>query len=307
MKFQPDDPRLLAWRQLLRRVMPFADVASADFPLQRILRLSLFQVSVAIAMVLLTGTLNRVMVVELGVPTWLVATMVAMPLVFAPFRALIGHRSDYHYSAFGLRRVPYIWMGTMLQFGGFAIMPFAILLLSDPTNQLAILGKVGAALAFLLVGAGLHTTQTAGLALATDLAPPDKRPRVVALFYVMLLFGMMCTGLLFGQVLKHFSPQLLIQVIQGSAVATLLLNLVALWKQEAIDRQRAAAPESPPPFLDTWRTFIQGGRAARLLLVVGLGTAGFTMQDILLELVNGNKRSRAAYCHHREGAARVRR
>lgn len=287
MKLQPDDPRLLAWRQLLRRVMPFADVASADFPLPRILRLSLFQVSVAIAMVLLTGTLNRVMVVELGVPTWLVATMVAMPLVFAPFRALIGHRSDYHHSAFGLRRVPYIWMGTMLQFGGFAIMPFAILLLSDPTNQLAILGKVGAALAFLLVGAGLHTTQTAGLALATDLAPPDKRPRVVALFYVMLLFGMMCTGLLFGQVLKHFSPQLLIQVIQGSAVATLFLNLVALWKQEAIDRQRAAAPESPPPFLATWRAFVQGGRAARLLLVVGLGTAGFTMQDILLEPYGG--------------------
>ena len=33
--------------------------------------------------------------------------------------------------------------------------------------------QVGAALAFLLVGAGLHTTQTAGLALATDLAPAE--------------------------------------------------------------------------------------------------------------------------------------
>ena len=31
---------------------------------------------------------------------------------------------------------------------------------------------------------------TAGLALATDLAPADARPRVVALLYVMLLVGM---------------------------------------------------------------------------------------------------------------------
>ena len=30
-------------------------------------------------MVLLNGTLNRVMIVELGVPAWLVALMVALP------------------------------------------------------------------------------------------------------------------------------------------------------------------------------------------------------------------------------------
>ena len=41
----------------------------AELPLGRLLRLSLFQVSVGIAMVLLIGTLNRVMIVELGVPS----------------------------------------------------------------------------------------------------------------------------------------------------------------------------------------------------------------------------------------------
>ncbi|NEX20318.1 BCD family MFS transporter [Thiorhodococcus mannitoliphagus] len=281
------DPRLLAWRVLVKKMLPFADVATPDLPLKRLLRLSLFQVSVAIAMVLLTGTLNRVMVVELNVPTWLVAAMVALPLVFAPFRALIGHRSDYHHSAFGLRRVPYIWFGSMLQFGGFAIMPFALLLLADVENSLNLLGKVGAALAFLMVGAGLHTTQTAGLALATDLAPPDKRPRVVALLYVTLLLGMLLSALLFGQLLTNFSQQLLIQLIQGAAVATIALNVVALWKQEAIDPERAAKPVERPPFLETWRDFAQGGQAGKLLVVVGLGTAGFTMQDILLEPYGG--------------------
>ena len=86
------------------------------------------------AVVLLIGTLNRVMIVELGVPAWLVAVMVSLPLVFAPFRALVGFRSDTHRSVLGWRRVPYIWMGTLLQFGGLAIMPFALIVLSGDTN-----------------------------------------------------------------------------------------------------------------------------------------------------------------------------
>ena len=46
---------------------------ATELPLARLLRLSLFQVSVGMAAVLLIGTLNRVMIVELGVPAWLVA------------------------------------------------------------------------------------------------------------------------------------------------------------------------------------------------------------------------------------------
>ena len=114
----------------------------ADLPLARLLRLSLFQVSVGMAMVLLIGTLNRVMIVELGVPAWLVALMVSLPLLFAPFRALLGFRSDTHRSVLGWRRVPYIWFGTLLQFGGLAIMPFALLVLSGD-GQRPGLGRPG--------------------------------------------------------------------------------------------------------------------------------------------------------------------
>ena len=118
--------------------------ATPELPLGRLLRLSLFQVSVGMAVVLLIGTLNRVMIVELGVPAWLVAVMVALPLVFAPFRALIGFRSDTHRSVLGWRRVPYIWMGTLLQFGGLAIMPFALIILSGDTHGSVVIGQIGA-------------------------------------------------------------------------------------------------------------------------------------------------------------------
>jgi BCD family chlorophyll transporter-like MFS transporter len=275
------------WMKIGTEFLPFADAASAELPLGRLLRLSLFQVSVGIAMVLMIGTLNRVLIVELGVPAWLVSLMVGLPLVFAPFRAFIGFRSDNHVSALGWRRVPYIWMGTLLQFGGLAIMPFALLILSGDTHGPLWIGQFASALAFLLVGAGLQTTQTAGLALATDLATEETRPSVVALMYVMLLVGMVAAGVAFGKLLANFSEIRLIQVVQGAAVMTMLLNLLALWKQEARGTVRTVVEKSTARFIDSWREFIRHKRAIRFLVAVGLGTAAFNMQDIVLEPYGG--------------------
>ncbi len=283
----PGEKYARRWSEVGPEFLPFADAAGGDLPLRRLLRLSLFQVSVGMAVVLLNGTLNRVMILELGVPASLVALMIALPLVFAPLRALIGFRSDTHRSALGWRRVPFIWMGTLLQFGGLAIMPFALILLSGDTRGPEYIGQVGAALAFLLVGAGLHTTQTAGLALATDLAPRAARPRVVALLYVMLLVGMVASALAFGGLLAEFSQFRLIQVIQGTALLTMVLNCIALWKQEARDPARAVADEPRPSFLHAWRAFAGQRRTRRFLVAVGLGTAAFSMQDVLLEPYGG--------------------
>ncbi len=268
-------------------ILPFADAGTAELPLPRLLRLSLFQVTVGMAAVLLIGTLNRVMIVELGVPSWLVASMLALPLLIAPFRALVGFRSDTHRSVLGWRRVPFIWFGTLLQFGGLAIMPFALIILSGDTTGPIVVGQAAAALAFLLVGAGLHTVQTIGLALATDLAPARARPRVVALLCAMLLIGMAASALAFGALLANFSELRLIQVVQGSAVVTMVLNCIALWKQEP--RSKSIPPSSAPraEFKNAWNVFADTARARRRLIATALGTAGFSMQDVLLEPYGG--------------------
>ena len=282
---------LASWISMGPRFLPFADVATKDLPLSRLLRLSLFQVSVGLALVLLVGTLNRVMIVELNVPSWLVAVMLALPLVFAPFRALIGHKSDTHRCALGWRRVPFIWKGTLWQFGGFAIMPFALLILGqqgESTNWPLWLGHVSAGIAFLLVGAGVHTVQTAGLALATDLTPSESHPKVVGLMYVMLLLGMLVSSLIFGAALQDFSPGRLVKVIQGAAVATVFLNFIAMWQQETLQQGREKTTTPDPSFADSWRSFCHGNNALRQLTIVGVGTLAFGMADVLLEPFGGH-------------------
>jgi BCD family chlorophyll transporter-like MFS transporter len=275
------------WARVATRYLPFADAASPDLPLAQLARLALLQFTVGMVGVLTVGTLNRVMIVEIGVAAWLVAVMVALPLLVAPFRALIGWKSDQHRSALGWRRVPYVWMGSGLQFAGLAIMPFAIVLLGGETAVQLWAGHLAAALAFLLAGGGAQIVQTAGLALATDRASAATRPRVVALMYVMLLLGMVGCGALFGLLLTDYSATRLVQVVQATAVATLLVNLVAVWKQEARDRGRAREPADTTPFRVRWARFAANQRVSRFLLAVGLGTAAFNMQDVILEPYGG--------------------
>lgn len=283
----PQRPGPLAfWQSVGTRFLPFADAATRELPLGRLLRLALFQVSVGIAAVLLNGTLNRVLIVELKTPVWIVALMIAIPLMVAPFRALIGHRSDHHRSILGWRRVPYIWFGTLGQFGGLAIMPFALILLTRPDTFA--LGVGAACVSFLLTGAGMHVTQTAGLALATDLAPDESRPRVVALLYLMLLVGTLVAAFAIGGLLRDFTATRLVQVIQGAAVLTMFLNITALWKQEARRaRETGAAASAPPPFAERWAQYAALPQARRLLLAIGVGTMAFSMQDALLEPYGG--------------------
>ncbi|MEL7460048.1 MAG: PucC family protein [Pseudomonadota bacterium] len=276
-------------KNISARLLPFSDAGSDDLPLSQLLRLSLFQVSVGMASVMLLGTLNRVMIVELSVPAMIVACMIALPVLIAPFRALLGFRSDTHRSAIGWKRLPYLWFGSIWQMGGLAAMPSALIVLGgDTALQIPFAGEVLAALAFLMTGLGLHMTQTAGLALAADRATDETRPRVVALLYVMFLVGMGVSALIIGYLLRDFSDLRLVQVVQGAAVMTIILNIAALWRQEKVKPMTREERSQPrPAFRDAWADYAKGGDAGRLLVVVFLGTMAFNMQDVLLEPYGG--------------------
>ena len=271
------------------KMLPFADAASDGLPLSQLLRLSLFQISVGMAAVMLLGTLNRVMIVELSVPAFIVATMIAIPVLIAPFRALLGFKSDNYRSAIGWKRVPYLWFGTLWQFGGLAIMPMALLVLAgDSAIDAGFFGQVAAALAFLLTGLGMHMTQTAGLALAADRASEETRAKVVSLLYVMYLLGMGVSAVIIGTLLKNYSSLLLVQVVQGAAVVTMGLNIVALWKQEKMSpmtKDERSAPQ--PAFRTAWADLTRETDMLRLVVTIFLGTIAFNMQDVLLEPYGG--------------------
>ena len=265
------------------RYLPWFDIADADLTGKKLVRLSLFQISVGICFVLLNGTLNRIMVVELQHPAWIISAMLALPLLLAPLRMIIGYKSDNHRSYLGFRRLPYLWSGTMGQFGGLALMPFVLILMTSGEGNAGHLGFGLCLFALLMVGIGMHMTQTAGLSLATDLASDENRHRVVAVLYLMLLVGMLAGALLFAVLLEPFSYFRLIQVIQGSAVVVAVLNIIAMWQMEKRRPEITRFEVPRPKFRAIFSHLATTPGAMRLFCVVALGTLGFGMQEILLE------------------------
>jgi BCD family chlorophyll transporter-like MFS transporter len=101
--------------------------------------------------------------------------------------------------------------------------------------------------------------------------------------YMMLLVGMAVSSAIFGYLLIDITPLLLIRVVQGVAATTLVLNFIAVWKQEPRQPHLTAHSTQTPSFKETWATFAKQGKVKRFLVALGLGTAAFSMQDIILE------------------------
>jgi BCD family chlorophyll transporter-like MFS transporter len=139
-----------------------------------------------------------------------------------------------------------------------------------------------------MVGAGMHTVQTVGLALATDIVPRDAQPNVVTMLSLMQLLGMVFAAMVFGAFLANFSQIKLIQLVQGVAVATLVINLIAAWKQEPRRPEvTIGRAKGDPDFSESLRILRRSGPWDRRLLAAALGTAAFGMQDVLLEPYGG--------------------
>jgi BCD family chlorophyll transporter-like MFS transporter len=219
--------------------------------------------------------------------------MISLPLLFAPFRALIGFKSDTHKSALRLAaRALYLERhpAAVRRLRHHAVRASGpVRLWARPSNIADLDRPLDLRRSPSCWSAPAHTWfRPSGLALATDLVPPEDQPKVVGLMYVMLLLGMIISALVFGALLMDFNPAKLIQVVQGTAVLTVALNILALWKQEARDRNRAKnPPPKDPDFLDALRVFAQGAGAMRRLWAIGLGTMGFGMADVLLEPYGG--------------------
>ena len=217
-----------ALKHLSLKALPFADAASddaADGPTSCACRCSRYRS--AWPRVMLLGTLNRVMIVELSRarddrggddrPAGSVGPLPRAAWASAPTRTAPpsgGNACPISGSA---------------RFGSLAAWPSCPLPCSccrvARCHTIPFAGEVLAALAFLMTGLGMHMTQTAGLALASDRATDETRPRVVAMLYVMFLVGMGISALIIGGFSTITASLTLIRVVQGSAVVGAVAHL----------------------------------------------------------------------------------
>ena len=133
--------------------------------LRKRLQLGLIHCAVAMTLVPINSTLNRVMIKELGIAATVVAVLASLPYLFSPLQVAIGSYSDRH-PILGFRRTPYILIGLVLCVGGLVASPQIAFLMSSAPGP----GLLSAGLAFGAWGMGYNLGSVSYLALASELA-----------------------------------------------------------------------------------------------------------------------------------------
>ncbi len=239
-------------------------------------RLGLVQAAIGAMVVIMTSTLNRVMVVELALPASVPGALVALHfLVQLGLRPRLGHGSDRTG-----RRTPWI-VGGMLLLALSAVGATATTLVIAANRPL---GLAAAAAAFLLLGAGVSAAGTSLLALLAELVPAASRARAAATVWLLMIAGFVVTTVAVSVALTPFSLGRLVLV---TGVAAALAVMVALTAIAGVERTTAPVAAGPArtnvPFAAAVREVWADRGARRFAWFVFLSMLAYSAQDLILE------------------------
>jgi BCD family chlorophyll transporter-like MFS transporter len=197
-----------------------------------IVRLGLVQAALGSVVVLVTSTLNRVMVVEYALPAVLPGLLVALHYAIQFIRPRFGYGSDR-----GGRCSPWIVGGmAVLAAGGFLCAVATVVLASRPA-----LGLCLAIAAYSLVGLGVGAAGTSLLVLVAKRVDDGNRAAAATVVWVLMIAGFAVTSSVVGQFLDPFSPARLIEVVGTSVSIAFVISLLAVWRVERSPGAKPAA------------------------------------------------------------------
>ena len=245
-------------------------------------RLGLVQAAIGAVVVLLTTTINRVIVVELGLPAIVPGILVALHFgVQLVLRPRLGFDSDR-----SGRRTPWIIGGlAVCALGGVGVAA-SIPIMAEHVA----LGVVFAAVASIVLGAGVSAAGTPLLALMSERARPTQRAGAAALTWILMIVGIIITAGISGALLDPFSFARLIKVAGGIGVAGLLVGIAATLGIERSNAQEMAASPSAKPlapmpesFRASFASVWQEPAARAFAGFIFLAMLAYSAQDLILE------------------------
>ncbi len=241
-----------------------------------IVRLGLVQASLGAIVVLTTSTLNRVMVVELGLPALLPGLLVALHYVVQMVRPRMGHRSDV-----GGRRSPWI-------VGGMAVLALGGILAAAATALMGssvAAGVVLALLAFTMIGVGVGASGTSLLVLLAKRVTARRRAAAATIVWMLMIAGFIVTTGVAGHLLEPYSPARLVAVTAAVSAVAFLVSLLAVWNLEGAPSAAAAPPRQAgrPVFRDVLAEVWADTPARRFTIFVFISMLAYSAQDLILE------------------------
>jgi BCD family chlorophyll transporter-like MFS transporter len=242
-----------------------------------IIRLGLVQTALGSVTVLTMATLNRVMVVELALPSMLPGLLVGLHYAMQLLRPRLGYGSDI-----GGRRTPWIIGGMLLHAAGGALAAVATALMA---TQLA-LGIALAAIAFIMIGIGVSAAGTSLLVLLARRTDPPRRSAAASIAWTMMVTGFIATTAAAGHALDPFSGARLIAVSSAVSVIAILLTLVGVWNIEGEGRSGDERVSREPPkssFREELAEIWRERQARRFAIFIFISMLAYSAPDLILE------------------------
>jgi BCD family chlorophyll transporter-like MFS transporter len=243
-----------------------------------IIRLGLVQSALGAVVALATSTLNRVMVVEIGVPAALPAALIAWHYAIQLSRPRWGHGSDL-----GHRRTPWI-------VGGVGVMAIGAIIAADATLTMGhapVMGFLMALVAFSMIGAGVGASGTSLLALLATRVAPERRPAAASTTWLLMIVGIVVSTVISGALLQPFSAQRLALVASGVAAVAFVVTLLAVWGAEGKappaleDAPEVGAPR--PALREAMAEIWADPLAKRFTVFVFVSMLAYSAQELILE------------------------
>ena len=237
-----------------------------------IIRLGVVQMSLGAVVVLMTATLNRLMVVELALPAVLPGLLVGLHYGVQITRPNWGLRSDM-----GGRRTPWI-------IGGMAILGIGGILaaISIPIiDNSFLLGMLTSLIAYILIGIGVGASGTSLLALLATSTTPRRRAAAATITWLMMIAGIAITAGATGVMLDPYSHTLLIKIVTVISACALALTIIAMWKVELY--QIKSIPKQETSFIKGISEIWSEPKARNFAIFIFLSMTAYFMQELILE------------------------
>lgn len=243
------------------------------------LQLGLIHVAVAMTLVPINSTLNRVMIFDLGISKTIFTLLAIFPYLLSPIQVAIGSFSDRHPIA-GYRRTPYILAGLLLCVLGVAVSPQVAVLISENFS----LGIVAGVLAFGMWGMGYNLSAVSYLSLASELSGENGRGKTIATMFTIMVIGLIATGISLSRLVPTYDPVVLTRAFVTVAGAALLLGLLGLFRLEPRFHVLPAGRRPESFTVKEMASAITANPIARIFFVyLLLLLAAILGQDVLLE------------------------
>lgn len=247
----------------------------------QVVRLGMVQASLGAIVVLMTSTLNRVMVVELMLPALLPGALVALHYLVQVSRPKMGHGSDS-----GRRRTPWIIGGMAVLAAGAVSATLATLWIGDSP----VLGLLLATFGFVLIGLGVGAAGTSLLVLLAMRVADERRAAAATIVWLMMIVGFAVTAGTAGKLLDPYTPMRLLAVTLAVCALALAVTVIALFRVES-DPADDAVPRPPAqavPFRVALADVWQEGAARQFTIFIFISMLAYSAQDLILEPFAGS-------------------